>query len=148
MKNLLFSLMAIALFSFNANANEIKENTINVCDKIETNPDERIDVSVSIDWGRASRGCRGFGVCGFTVTIEVTFYKASATDNGRLVLTANARGLEAIRSHFGSNTINVEEDYKLSAEAAKQIGLPSGYTIRAGRYTLESDGNGNYVTTM
>ncbi|MNY09248.1 hypothetical protein D3C86_1421550 [compost metagenome] len=146
--------MAIALFSFNANANEIKENTIAKIDKIENSSNSedlttpRPRLTIEVDFGRRSRGCTGFGVCSVVITLELNFFLATTNERGNLVLEANARGLEAVRSHFGSNTITVEEDYKLSADVTKQLGLPSDYTIRAGRYTLAADGNGNYVTTM
>jgi len=148
MKNLLFSLMAIALFSFNANANEIKENTINVCDQIETNPDARPAVVIGLEWGRASRDCNGNGICIIITTRDLSPYQLSTTDNNSLVFKADARGLEAVRARFGSNTIIVEESYKLTADITKALGLPADYTIRAGRYTLVADGNGSYAATM
>ncbi|THD33140.1 MAG: hypothetical protein DI588_04165 [Flavobacterium johnsoniae] len=155
MKNLFFSLMAFAMFSISANANEIKENTIatTAIDKIENTTDlenltqPKATTSIKITWGRKSKGCRGFGICRIVITIDVQF-KASVNDRGNLVLEANSEGLESVRSHFGSNTITVEEDYPLEAEVARQLGLQGDYTIRAGRYTLQPNGDGNFVTTM
>ncbi|TPD68519.1 hypothetical protein [Flavobacterium microcysteis] len=155
MKNLLFSLMAITLFSLSANASEIKENTIATAaiDKIENTTDlgdltqPTATTSIKITWGRKSKGCRGFGICRIIITIDIQF-KASVNSRGNLVLEANAAGLESVRSHFGSNTITVEEDYPLEADVARQLGLQGDYTVRAGRYTLQPDGNGNFVTTM
>ena len=155
MKNLFFSLMAIAMFSLSANANEIKENTIATAaiDKIENTTDlgdltpPTAGTTIKITWGRKSRGCRGFGICRIVITIDIQF-KASANSRGNLVLEANASGLESVRSQFGSNTITVEEDYPLEADVARQLGLPADYTIKAGKYTLEPNGAGNFVTTM
>ena len=145
--------MAIALFSFNANASEIVENQINEVKtenitNIEDATNPRVRVSIDVDFGRRSRDCRGFGVCSVTITIEFSFFQATTNERGNLVLEANQRGLEQVRSHFGSNTITVEEDYVLPADTAKQLGLASGYTIRAGRYTLADNGSGNFVTVM
>ena len=153
--------MAIALFSFNANANEIKENTVatkenttTTTDKIENAVDledliaPRPRLSIKVTWGRKSKGCRGFGICRVIITVEFQFFRATTNDRGNLVLEATGEGLEAVRSHFGSNTITVEEDYTLEADVARQLGLPADYTVRSGRYTLEADGNGNYITTM
>ncbi len=143
------------MFSISANANEIKENTTATAavDKIENTTDlenltqPAATTSIKITWGRKSKGCRGFGICRIVITIDIQF-KASVNSRGNLVLEANAAGLESVRSHFGSNTITVEEDYPLEAEVARQLGLSGDYTVRAGRYTLQPDGNGNYVTTM
>ena len=145
--------MAIALFSFNANASEIVENQINEVKtenitNIEDATNPRVRVSIDVDFGRRSRGCSGFGVCSVTITIEFRFFQATTNERGNLVLEANQRGLEQVRNHFGSNTITVEEDYVLPADTAKQLGLASGYTIRAGRYTLADNGSGNFVTVM
>ena len=145
--------MAIALFSFNANASEIVENQINEVKtenitNIEDATNPRVRVSIDVDFGRRSRDCRGFGVCSVTITIEFSFFQATTNERGNLVLEANQRGLEQVRNHFGSNTITVEEDYVLPADTAKQLGLASGYTIRAGRYTLADNGSGNFVTVM
>ncbi len=145
--------MAIALFSFNANASEIVENQINEVKtenitNIEDATNPRVRVSIDVDFGRRSRDCRGFGVCSVTITIEFRFFQATTNERGNLVLEANQRGLEQVRNHFGSNTITVEEDYVLPADTAKQLGLASGYTIRAGRYTLADNGSGNFVTVM
>lgn len=145
--------MAIALFSFNANASEITENNTKECEKIEnaniddvTNP--RIRVTVTVEFGRASRECRGFGVCSVTVSAELSFFQATTNDAGKLVIETNQRGFEQVRTHFGSNTITVEEDYVLPANTSKQVGLPTGYTIKAGRYTLADDGRGNFSVVM
>ncbi len=146
--------MAIALFSFNANASEINENPINEGTKIENNTNiedatnPRVRLTITVDFGRRSRDCNGFGVCRVTATLEISFFQATTNERGNLVLEANQRGLEQVRNHFGSNTITVEEDYVLPADTAKQLGLASGYTIRAGRYTLTDNGSGTYATVM
>lgn len=153
MKNLFFSLMAIAMFSFNANANEIKENTIAISGvENSTNSEDltsaRARLTLEIDFGRRSRDCNGFGVCRMVLTLEINFFSVTTNDRGNLVLEANSRGLEVVRSFFGSNTITVEEDYVVPAEITKPLGLAPGYTIRAGKYTLAADRSGNFVTTM
>lgn len=143
--------MAIAMSSFNANANENKGNTIkdtnNTCELNETNP-VRPALVIGLEWGRASRGCNGNGICIIITTRDVSFYQLSTTDAGRVVFKADAKGLEAVRARFGSNTIIVEEAYKLTEDVTRALELPAGYTIKAGRYTLAPDGNGGYVTTM
>lgn len=146
--------MAITLFSFNANASEINENTIKEGEKIENNTinddvtNPRVRLTITVDFGRASRGCNSFGICSVTISAEISFFQATTNDAGKLVLEANQRGLETVRSRFGSNTITLEEDYVLPADTAKQLGLASGYTIRAGRYTLVDDGRGTFVTAL
>lgn len=151
MKNLFFSLMAIAMFS-NANASEIKVNTIkqdtnNTCDLNETNP-VRPALVIGLEWGRATRGCNGNGICLVITTRDVSFYQLTTNDAGRVVFKADAKGLEAVRARFGSNTIIVEEAYKLTDDITRALELPAGYSIKPGRYTLASDGNGGFVTTM
>lgn len=143
--------MAIAMFSFNANATEIKANTIkdtnNTCDLNETNP-VRPALVIGLEWGRASRGCNGNGICIIITTRDLSSYQLSTTDAGRVVFKADAKGLEAVRARFGSNTIIVEEAYKLTDDVTRALELPAGYSIKPGRYTLASDGSGSFVTTM
>lgn len=144
--------MAIAMFSFNANASEIKANTIkqdtnNTCDLNETNPVRRAIV-IGLEWGRASRDCNGNGICIIITTRDLSSFQLATTDAGTVVFKADAKGLESVRARFGSNTIIVEEAYKLSEEVTRALELPAGYSIKPGRYTLASDGSGGFVTTM
>jgi hypothetical protein len=149
MKKLLFGLIATVMLGLNVNATEvITKNT--------TNQNEadlaRAKVIISIDWGRKSRDCSGFGICSITITVELEpteiSFRGTSNDKGNLSLELSDTGLKNLRSTFGSNTIILEEDYTLTDEACKALELRPGYTIKAGKYTVKSVGKGLYAVVL
>ena len=73
------------------------------------------------------------------------FELRSKTDNEVVdVLEMNDIGLKSVQSTFGSNTIIIEEDFVLSNEVCKSLGLKQGYTVKTGKYLLKEVSKGQY----
>lgn len=159
MKKLVFGLIATVMFGLNADAktnlpldNSTANTITDVSDQTKVD-DGKIKLTISIDWGRKSRDCRGFGICAVVVDIDFEIdpieilFKGTSNDEGRLVLELTSKGLENIKKTFGSDTIVIEEDFRLSDQDCKNLELKAGYTIKAGKYQVKQDAKGvSYVT--
>jgi hypothetical protein len=92
-----------------------------------------ISISISVWFGRASKGCRGWGICKITIgkVTEARTGEAelSTAGNGKLQLTLLHKAPEAGRTLF------VDEDIPLSQEIAEKLGFRSA-TIRRGQYSF------------
>lgn len=148
MKNLFLALVATVVFSggqiFSNNIENEKiinpTSEILKCDSFENIDDSSRDISISIDWGRRSRDCRGFGICGITITIDIVF-RASSSD-GRLVLNFDEKTKKEVMSNFNENSIILEEDFMLPRELTSSLNLKDGYTLKAGKYSIKTTDNG------
>ena len=93
-----------------------------------------ISISITITFGRASKGCQRFGLCKITIgkvvaderTVEA---ELSTAANGRLQLTVLGRAPEE------GKTLFVDEDIPLSSEIAQKLGFKNA-TIRKGQYAF------------
>jgi hypothetical protein len=92
-----------------------------------------ISITVSVWFGRASKGCRGWGICKIPigkVTEERTGEaELSTAGNGKLQLTLLKKAPEEGRTLF------VDEDIPLSQEIAEKLGVKNA-TIRKGQYAF------------
>jgi hypothetical protein len=92
---------------------------------------------ITIWFGRKSKGCRGFGICGITIgklAANQRGVKAelSATRDGKLQLTLLGKPPEE------GQTLFIDEDIPLSQEIAKSLGLKSA-TVQRGEYAYSAN---------
>ena len=95
-------------------------------------------ISISLWFGRASKGCRGWGICKITVgklsaaekgkTVQA---ELSRTDDGKLELRLLEKAAEE------GPTLFVDQDIPLSADIAKQLGVRNA-TIQRGEYAFSA----------
>jgi hypothetical protein len=144
MKKLVFGLIATVMFGFVGSATCIELNipSVQKISKLDC-----LKVSIHINWGRVSKGCSGFGICGVTIDIEDKAFSGS-TQNGSFVLEMNDLGLKSVQSSFGSNTIIIEEDFVLSNEVCKSLGLKQGYKVKTGKYLIKTVSKGLYSVNL
>ncbi len=102
-------------------------------------------ITIIIEIGRKSKGCKGFGWC----NSKIDFYNASGLNgentatatacivNGRLNVEFNRSSMteSTYQTHFGSGYFQLEEDYLLPSELAQALGVKS-YTIKTGQYPI------------
>lgn len=147
MKKLLFGLVAVVAFGLNVNAKEIAlTKEVSGKEKVvftESEGDNNVKISIHFKWGRISRDCKGFGICDFYIDVDVPLdgvkFYATTNSTGNLELEVTKLGMESVKNTFGGNTIILEEDFTVSSEACKQIGLKEGYTVKAGKYTVTTN---------
>lgn len=150
MKKLLFGFVAVVAFGLNVNAKEVvsteKVSEKEVIVSSKSDSEDLLKIKITIDFGRKSKGCVGFGVCSIVaegdIPLDQISFKGDVNSNGNLQLEVTKLGMESILKTFGSKTIILEEDYTLSNEVCNQIGLKEGYTIKAGKYTVTTDRSG------
>jgi hypothetical protein len=146
MKKLVFGLIATVMFGFVGSANCVEMNTPSIQKSSKL---DYVKVSIQIDWGRVSRGCKGFGICDVTIVIDIenkTF--SGSAQNGSFVLEMNDTGLKSVQSSFESNTIIIEEDFVLSNEVCKSLGLKQGYIVKTGKYLIKTVSKGFYSVNL
>lgn len=145
MKKMVLGLIATVLLSVSGNANQIstleKGST-----KTLVSEKPKIPIKISIEFGRASKDCDGWGICKVDINIDLeSTFKATTDINGNLILETNNQGIDQIRKHFGNvSTIIIEEDFKLSEETCKSLDLKNGYTIKSGKYSIKNISKGVY----
>ncbi|CAM3673142.1 hypothetical protein FSS13T_26400 [Flavobacterium saliperosum S13] len=150
MKKLLFGFVAVIAFGLNVSAKEVvsteklSEKEAVVSSKSDS--EDLLKIKITIDFGRKSKDCTGFGVCSIVlegdIPLDQISFRGEANSNGNLQLEVTKLGLESIIKTFGSKTIILEEDFTVSSEVCKQIGLKEGYTVKAGKYTVTTDRSG------
>lgn len=151
MKKLFFGVIAMVMFTTFANANE-KSEILNLTENGNYCKSDKVRVVITIDWGRKSQNClSGFGICDVDITVEIDVdltnihFRGGADDKGRFLLEITSQGMNSIKTYFGSTTIVIEEDFRISDEDCRSLGLRTGYTIRAGKYTPIKDSTGQYT---
>jgi hypothetical protein len=92
---------------------------------------------ISITFGRASKGCRGFGICKITIgkviaSERVVTAELSATSDGKVLLTLLGKAPEEGRTLF------IDQDIPLSPEIAQKLGVKSA-TIQQGEYAFSAN---------
>jgi hypothetical protein len=139
-------------------------NSANAAITLPTNPAfnaKMWSVTVTINIGRRSENCSGFGICSIKITAD--FSSANRPSNnsavgtaedrgGKLVLTLNKASMtrEALAKYFVNNKFVVDEDFDVPAEITSPrdaaSGLPTGrrqYTplaIKKGVYNVQDNG--------
>ncbi len=146
---MLFGLIATVVLNVSGNANEIL-NSQNSSNEIQVSEQPRTPIKISIEFGRASKGCEGWGVCKIDVSFDLeTAFRATTDVKGNLILETNYAGIDQIKKHFGSSSIIViEEDFKLSDETCKSLDLNVGYIIKSGKYYIKNTSKGVFNITL
>lgn len=148
MKKVLFGFVVLLGLSMSAkevvSTEKLTKKEIVVDHKSEG--DDLLKISIHIDWGRKSRGCVGFGICTTDIVFEgqASEFLGMLTKDGRLNVEITPKGLESIVKTFGGKTIIIEENFTLSNEFCKELGLREGYTIKAGKYSVVTNASGVY----
>jgi hypothetical protein len=128
MKKLLFGLMATMMLTISY---------------AQTSVPKEDPPLIELEFGRKSRGCAGFGICKFKVTITVetavTLITAFARSNGTLTMTMSKDVYLKNIKNFPNNYLQVDEDYIIDRETTKAIGIPDNYTIKTGKYQVVFD---------
>lgn len=93
------------------------------------------NISISITIGRASKGCRSFGICKITLgklqAERTVSGELSQGEDGKLQLTLLEKAPEEGRTLF------VDQDLQLSADVAQKLGVKSA-TIQRGEYAFSA----------
>lgn len=126
MKNFIFGLLAVLLFSMSGFAQT----------KTSAPKEERI----YIKFGRVSKDCGGIGICEFTFQVEVediiNIITAFFDRNGNLQIKIPAHVYETNKSKFANNSLSIEEDYVVPLAETSKMGRSSSFTIKTGKYPL------------
>ncbi len=95
-----------------------------------------LGIGIEITFGRASRNCRGFGICKIKFTIEL-FKSSGENVDGTFLVRLTPEGVKEVQKHFGSNKIILEEPYVLPKELTDALDLRPGYTLSVGEYKVQ-----------
>lgn len=150
MKKMVFGLIATVMLSVSGNANSLKTNS-NPELKIKTVETLKARINIDIMWGRKSKNCQGFGICGVNISIEIDENKMSGVNNGNGVLSLefNETQLTVLKKHFGSSEIiTISEDYSLSDNVCEKLELKRGYIIKKGEYAIKTLDKGLYTVSF
>lgn len=92
-------------------------------------------ISISITIGRASKGCRSFGICKITLgklqAARTVSGQLSQGEDGKLELSLLEKAPEEGRTLF------VDQDIQLGADVAQKLGVKSA-TIQRGEYSFSA----------
>lgn len=115
------------------------------CVVAESNEDAPvIVVTISMEIGRKSRDCKGFGICRTTTDIEIDFAPITVQDdgNGNLLFVFPESFYRAYaNTQFNNMKFVLEEKYVLDADVVKALG--SGQiTLAAGTYNVVKTARG------
>lgn len=161
MKNsiIIAAIAFVAIFSINsANANTYLPTTPSISANL-------IKVTVTVNFGRQSKGCTGFGVCSVVISAELMTRPSNTsgtgtaeTKDGKLVLTLNKSSMtrEAMAKYFANNKFTVEEDVQVAGEIVSPRDPASGQAtgrrqyqpliIRKGVYNVQDSGSTLTIT--
>lgn len=103
---------------------------------------------VTIDFGRKSKGCVGFGVCTITLEAEIQSPITVDVNKSEMTLEMTPAGQQSVSKYFGGDTIILEEDFVFAADFDKQFGLAANTVWPAGKYTLVKTSTGTYQTKV
>lgn len=148
----------IAIIAFGAifSTNSVNANTYPSVPSLSVNP---LRITVTVNFGKRSKDCTGFGVCSIVISAELA--RASATSgsgtadvvNGKLVITLNKSSMtrEALAKYFPNNKFTVEEDFQVAQEIVSPRDPASGQAtgrrqyqplvIRKGVYDVKDNGS-------
>lgn len=147
---MLFGLIATVMLSVSGNANSVKNNSI---DELKFKKAETLKTRISIDviWGRKSKDCKGFGICGVDISIEIDENKMFGVNNGDGIFTLelNDYQLTVLKKHFGtSEKITISDDFILSDDVCEKLELKRGYIIKKGEYSIKTLDKGLYTVSF
>jgi hypothetical protein len=149
------TLMMFFVFINNLQANQ-KSNEITISyneiknsqdtDVLKFSNDKDITISITLTFGRASKNCKGFGICKATITI--TLKKGSfvaMNSDGHFALLLNNDNMKTIKSYFQQDAIILEEDFVLPKEITDKLELKDNYVLKKGKYKVDHRKKGKYI---
>ena len=101
-------------------------------------------VTISMEIGRKSRDCAGFGICKTTVDVDIDLNTISVQDdgNGNLLFVFPERFYQTYAStQFSNMKFVLEEKYVVDTDVVKALGAGS-ITLAAGTYTVVKTAKG------
>jgi len=146
--------MSLLLVAITAAA--FASNTLPVCTENGIRP----KLTIHIEFGRKSKGCRGIGICRYSwefsyegekpegYSTPITGNTATGTawiENGRLNVEFDRVSMTdaTYQAYFSTGDFIIIDDFEVPQESVSLFGL-KGYTIKAGQYevpALRSDTN-------
>jgi hypothetical protein len=108
--------------------------------------DPPVRLIIILDIGRKKKDCRGFGVCEISIEIEARsnlngngVTGTATNEGGQLILKVMPEvvSLKAYNEYFSSGKFVVEDEYVMSPEVSKALGLKEGYVIKPGNYNVK-----------
>jgi hypothetical protein len=113
-------------------------------------------INFQVQIGRKSCNCCGFGICHFTIS-SVRWNQTSASKTSvnpqeafgtatieagklKLVIPKDAMTRETASKCMSGEFFTVEEDFDLSKDVCKELGI-SSYTIKKGKYRIDKSGS-------
>jgi len=120
----------------------------------------KIKISITLELGRKSKGCRGIGLCNISANVSIENRSSNVNppprentatgmawieDDGTLTIEFNLGSMtySTYQSFFGTGEFSLVENFVLSADVSSKLGI-KGYTIKAGQYdvpALRSESN-------
>jgi len=151
MKKLKRNIVAITLIIFFAFINNIQANQLNnetTKDRSEINSsyDKDITITVTLTFGRASRDCKGFGICKASISVSVKKAFVATNNDGHFVLLLNEENMKEIKNYFKQDAIILEEDFVLPNEITKKLKLKNNYVLKKGKYIIKYGKDGNQIS--
>lgn len=142
MKKLLFSLLAIVFVGFICNASSSNLNKT----KASFEELSKGKVKIKLEIGRQSKGCKGFGICGFAITyvaevlgVELEAEILTVGTVNKVSSTMTEKNFQIIKQYFGTDSIIIEEDFRIDDKTAEILGFSDGYIIKKGNYKFTFD---------
>ena len=100
------------------------------------------------EFGRMSKNCTGFGICGYMdIDISIGILALAHDDgNGNIVFVFDAATYSRYSgTQFKNNTFILEEDYVINKKVSNALGSTSLITLRKGNYAVVGTADGYEV---
>lgn len=135
MKKILFGLIATVMLSFVGNAQKTSSDTQNQTSKIY------------IEIGRKSKDCGGFGICKFTIDLEIedilAIINAFKTSNDGLNINFTKEFYNKNERFLNTGFFILDEDFVIDKETSLKLGFKYPKTLKKGKYTIKLDSKTN-----
>ncbi len=148
MKNLII-ILVIAIGTGFTGHSEITTTKLAASPSLSVTPP---DVKVTVNFGRASRGCRGLVICGISAEGSLAVGENGAQGvikslrDSEIILTLNKNSIphESLSLNFANTQFTLEEDFKInptiisSRDPASGQATGKAFVIRKGTYDVEN----------
>jgi len=135
MKKILFGLIATVFFGLNGYAQKTNSDSQNQTSKIH------------IEFGRKSKDCGGFGICKFTIDLEIedvlAIINAFRTNDNGVNLNLTKDFYNKNEKHLKNGFLILEEDFVIEKSTSLKLGFKDSKTLKKGRYAVKFDPKSN-----
>jgi hypothetical protein len=135
MKKILFGVIATVFFGLSANAQKTSSDSQNQTSRIH------------IEFGRVSKDCGGFGICKFTIDLEIedvlAIISAFRTGDGGVNLNLTKDFYNKNEKHLKTGFLILEEDFVIEKNTSLKLGFKDSKTLKKGRYPVKFDTKSN-----